>query len=236
MNFEQTSVAFQTMLGDANQAKALLGQLSAFAAATPFEFPEIADAGKKLLAFGVAASDIEPSLRRIGDIASGIGAPIGEIAELYGKAKVQGRLFAEDINQFQGRGIPVLGELAKVLGVSEAQVKSMVEKGKVGFPELQKAFENLTGEGGKFAGMMARQSTTIAGLFSTASDTVMQLGRDILGISQTGEVRVGSLFEKMRNGIADFIEVAQKVTPAILEFFTDLQNSVGVVFDSVIEA
>lgn len=64
---------------------------------------------------------------------------------------------------------------------------------------MQKAFVNLTAEGGKFNGMMMRQSTTMAGLLSTASDAVMQLGRDLLGISATGEVATGSLFDTMRN-------------------------------------
>ena len=171
-DFEQTQVAFTTMLGDADKAKTLFNELRDFSASTPFEFPEIRDAGRSLLAFGVSAEDVTASLRRIGDISAGVGAPVGEIAELYGKAKVQGRLFAEDINQFQGRGIPILQELATVLGVSTAEVKNLVEKGKVGFPELEKAFQNMTNNGGQFAGMMEAQSQTLGGLFSTLKDTV----------------------------------------------------------------
>ena len=171
-DFEQTQVAFTTMLGDADKAKALFNELRDFSASTPFEFPEIRDAGRSLLAFGVNAEDVTESLRRIGDISAGVGAPVGEIAELYGKAKVQGRLFAEDINQFQGRGIPILQELATVLGVSTAEVKNLVEKGKVGFPELEQAFQNMTNNGGQFAGMMEAQSQTLGGLFSTLKDTV----------------------------------------------------------------
>jgi len=171
-DFEQTQVAFTTMLGDADKAKTLFNELRDFSASTPFEFPEIRDAGRSLLAFGVNAEDVTASLRRIGDISAGVGAPVGEIAELYGKAKVQGRLFAEDINQFQGRGIPILHELATVLGVSTAEVKNLVEKGKVGFPELEQAFQNMTNNGGQFAGMMEAQSQTLGGLFSTLKDTV----------------------------------------------------------------
>ena len=87
-DFEQTQVAFTTMLGDADKAKALFNELRDFSASTPFEFPEIRDAGRSLLAFGVSAEDVTASLRRIGDISAGVGAPVGEIAELYGKAEV----------------------------------------------------------------------------------------------------------------------------------------------------
>jgi len=208
-DFEQTQVAFTTMLGDADKAKTLFNELRDFSASTPFEFPEIRDAGRSLLAFGVSADDVTESLRRIGDISAGVGAPVGEIAELYGKAKVQGRLFAEDINQFQGRGIPILQNLAAVLGVSTSEVKNLVEKGKVGFPELEAAFQRMTNEGGQFAGMMEAQSQTLGGLFSTLKDNVTLLLADLgtqivdtfdLKTKLTGAIEfLGGLSEKIRN-------------------------------------
>lgn len=208
-DFEQTQVAFTTMLGDADKAKTLFNELRDFSASTPFEFPEIRDAGRSLLAFGVSAEDVTESLRRIGDISAGVGAPVGEIAELYGKAKVQGRLFAEDINQFQGRGIPILQNLAAVLGVSTSEVKNLVEKGKVGFPELEAAFQRMTNEGGQFAGMMEAQSQTLGGLFSTLKDNVTLLLADLgtqivdtfdLKTKLTGAIEfLGGLSEKIRN-------------------------------------
>jgi tape measure domain-containing protein len=169
---EQAKVAFTTMTGSAEQAGKTLGELKDFAASTPFEFPELQDAAKKLLAFGVSTDDLTGSLRKIGDISAGIGAPIGEIAEIFGKAKVQGRLFGEDINQLLGRGIPVIQEFAKQLGVSEGEVKKLVSEGKIGFPNLEQAFTDLTKEGGKFGGLMEAQSKTLGGLFSTLSDNV----------------------------------------------------------------
>ncbi len=170
--FEQTEVAFATMLGSADKAKNLMKDLFEFSAKTPFQFAEVSAAAKSLMAFGVSAEDVKDTLRRLGDVAAGINAPVGEIAEIYGKAKVQGRLFAEDINQLTGRGIPIIQELAKVLGVTEGEVKSMVEAGKVGFPELEKAFQGMTDKGGKFAGMMEAQSQTLAGLWSSLKDNV----------------------------------------------------------------
>lgn len=170
--FEQTEVAFATMLGSADKAKNLMKDLFEFSAKTPFQFAEVSAAAKSLMAFGVSAEDVKDTLRRLGDVAAGINAPVGEIAEIYGKAKVQGRLFAEDINQLTGRGIPIIQELAKVLGVTEGEVKAMVEAGKVGFPELEKAFQGMTDKGGKFAGMMEAQSQTLAGLWSSLKDNV----------------------------------------------------------------
>ena len=88
-------------------------ELSDFAASTPFEFPEIANAGKSLLAFGFEASKITGTLTTLGDIASSLNIPLGELSEIYGKIKTSGRVFSEDINQLTGRGIPIISELAK---------------------------------------------------------------------------------------------------------------------------
>ncbi len=167
---EQTQVAFRTLVGDVEAADAAISSIRALAASTPFEFPELAGAGRKLLAFGTAAGDVAETLRRIGDVAAGIQAPVAEIAELYGKAQVQGRLFGEDINQFQGRGIPIVQELARVLGVNQDRIRGLVEEGRIGFPELEKAFRGMTDEGGKFHGMMEAQSGTLAGKLSTLKD------------------------------------------------------------------
>lgn len=172
-NMENAEASFTTLLKSGDAAKKLLKELQDFAAETPFQFDELADAGKKLLAFGSEARNVQSELRRIGDIASAIGAPIGEIAEIYGKARVQGRLFAEDINQLTGRGIPVIQELAKQFGVSDQQVKKLVEDGQVGFENLEKAFISLTSAGGKFAGGMKRQSETLTGAFSTLKDNII---------------------------------------------------------------
>ena len=176
---EQAQVAFTTIIGDAAVAKRTLADLSKFAAETPFETPELTNASRSLLAFGVSADDVIPTLRAVGDISSGIGAPIEDIAELYGKAKVQGRLFAQDINQLTGRGIPIIQALAKQFGVTDDAVKQLVESGSVNFGHLQKAFADMTAEGGQFGGMMKAQSGTLSGLWSTLKDNVGLALRDI---------------------------------------------------------
>lgn len=174
-DFEQTKVAFATLIGDAGKAEQTLAKLRELGAQTPFEFPELADAGRKLIAFGESADSVPETLRRIGDVSAGVQAPVNEIAELYGKARVQGRLFAEDINQLTGRGIPIIQELAKQFGVSDSEVKKLVESGQVGFPNIERAFISMTSQGGKFAGMMEAQSKTTSGLFSTLKDTINEV-------------------------------------------------------------
>ncbi len=202
-DMEQAQISFETMLKDADKAKSLIQEMKDFAASTPFEFPEIQNAGKSLLAFQISSEKIVPTLKSIGDIAAGLNIPMGELAEIYGKARIAGRLYAEDINQLTGRGIPIIGELAKQFKVSEGEVKKLVEQGKVGFPQLEKAFNDLTSSGGMFEGMMEKQSKSAAGLASTLKDAVGQ------GLAEIGN-RMMEVF-RVKEVLAALIGVVEKM-------------------------
>ena len=177
--FQQLEVAFNTMLGSADKADALMAQLVRTAAITPFDLESVAQGAKQLLAYGLKAENVNETLTRLGDIASGLSMPLNDLVYLYGTTMNQGRLYTEDLNQFTGRGIPMIQELAKVFGVAESKVKELVEAGKVGFPEVQKVIENLTGEGSKFGGMMEEQSKTITGQISNIEDAIASMFNDM---------------------------------------------------------
>jgi len=215
-DFEQTKVAFTTLIGDAAKAEQTLAQLRELGAKTPFEFPELADAGRKLIAFGEGSDTVAATLARIGDVSAGVQAPVNEIAELYGKARVQGRLFAEDINQLTGRGIPIIGELAKQFGVSDSEVKKLVESGKVGFPNIERAFIDMTSQGGKFTGMMEAQSKTTNGLFSTLKDTINEVF-----------LTLGTpINDAIRPLVEQSIALAQKLAPLAAQAGTKIRDAV----------
>jgi tape measure domain-containing protein len=204
------------LIGDAAKAEQTLAKLRTLGAETPFEFPELADAGRKLIAFGESADTVPATLRRIGDVSAGIQAPINEIAEIYGKARVQGRLFAEDVNQLTGRGIPVIGELAKQFGVNESQVRKLVESGQVGFPQIEKAFINMTSKGGKFSGMMETQSKTTKGLFSTLKDAVNEV---FLSLGQP-------INDAIRPLVAEAIGLVSTLTPLATEAGARIKDAI----------
>ena len=152
--FQQLEVAFRTMLGSKAKADELLAQVTEFAATTPFELQDVAKATKQLLAFGISSDKVVETLRSLGDVSAGISAPLGDIAYLFGTIKTQGVALTQDIRQFASRGIPIYEELAKILGVSTEEVNSFISAGKIGFPEIEQVFKNLTAEGSKFGGLM----------------------------------------------------------------------------------
>lgn len=183
--YQQLELSFSTMLQNKEKADALMSQMMKSAAETPFNLTELAAGAKQLIGYGVASEDINATLLKLGEIATGLGAPLEEIASLYGKVMSQGSLYAEDLTEFSASGIPILQGLADILGVNTEKVSEMVASGTIGFSEVQKVLENLTNEGGQFYGVMYEQSKTIVGEINNLSDA-WDLMLNSIGESQEG--------------------------------------------------
>lgn len=233
---ETLALQFKVLTGSADTAAKILKDLDQFAAETPFQKMEIGEAARKLIAFGSSAETVFDELRVIGDIAAATGQPIGELAELYGKAQVQGRLFGEDINQLTGRGIPIIQELAKQFGVAESEVKGLVKEGKIGFPELQIALQSMTGEGGRFGGMMNELSQTTAGRWSTLVDQVLLLGtaigNELLPVANdliTWASNMIAHTDGFGNAFSSALQPALKFITTVFGFLEDVGTVAGIV-------
>lgn len=168
--FQQLEIAFGTMLGNEQKAKALMDQMIDTAAHTPFDLMGVASGAKQLLAYGEAADKVNDTLVRLGNIASGLSIPLNDIVYLYGTTMVQGRLYAHDVRQFTGRGIPLVKELAKMYGVTAEEINNMVSAGKIGFPDVEKVINSLTDAGGQFYNLMEKQSASLTGMISNLED------------------------------------------------------------------
>lgn len=168
--FQQLEIAFGTMLKSEAKATTLMNQLTETAAKTPFDLQGIAASAKQLMAYGSSAESVVDEIKMLGNVASGVGQPLGDIAYLYGTLRTQGRAYMMDIRQFAGRGIPIYEELAKVLNVSKDEVNALVTAGKVGFAEVEQVFKNLTQEGGMYFNLMERQSKSLTGQISNLED------------------------------------------------------------------
>lgn len=208
--FQQLEVAFTTMLGSSEKANVLMAQLTETAAKTPFDLQGVANGARQLLAYGTSAEDVNETLIRLGNIAAGLSQPLGDLVYLYGTTMTQGRLYTQDLNQFTGRGIPMIKELAKEFGVAESEIKGMVEAGMIGFPEVQKVIQNLTNEGGMFFNLMQEQSKTITGQISNIGDSFSMMLNDI------GKANEGIINDAL-SGVSYLIENYETVGKTLLE-------------------
>ena len=208
--FQQLEVAFKTMLGSEEKANALMQQLVKTAVTTPFDLQGVANGAKQLLAYGENVENVNDDLIRLGNIAAGLSQPLGDIVYLYGTTMTQGRLYTQDLNQFTGRGIPMIRELAKQFNVAENEVRGLVEAGKVGFPEVQKVIMSLTNEGGMFYNLMQEQSKTITGQISNIEDAIATMFNEI------GKANEGIINDAL-SGVSYLVENYEKVGRVLLE-------------------
>lgn len=188
--FQQLEIAFGTMLGNEQKAKALMDQMVDTAAKTPFDLMGVAGGAKQLLAYGTAADKVNDTLVRLGNIASGLSIPLQDIVYLYGTTMVQGRLYAQDVRQFTGRGIPLVKELAAMYGKTAEEINTMVSEGKIGFPEVEKVLNKLTNAGGQFYNLMEKQSSSLTGMIANLGDAwdtaLNKLGEDNQDVFASG--------------------------------------------------
>lgn len=175
---EQNKIAFDVMLGSGQKADAFLRDLASFAASTPFEFPELTDAAKKMMAYGFASQDVLPMLTDIGDAVAAMGAGsegVDSVVRALGQMKAKGKVSAEEMNQLMEIGINGWGYVADAMGKPISEVQKLSEKGLVPAGLAIKAITD--GMGKDFPDMMAKQSKSFNGLMSTLKDNVaMTLG------------------------------------------------------------
>ena len=197
--FQQLEIAFGTMLKSKEKANALMAQMTDLAAKTPFGLQEVSEGAKRLLAFQVPAQEVTETLRRMGDVAAGLGVPMGQLIHVYGQVKAQGKLMTNDLYQFMNAGIPIIAELSKVVGKSETEIKDMVSAGKIGFAEVQAVIKGMTDEGGLFYNLMAEQSKTLSGQLSNLEDNfdnmLNEIGKATEGIASGAISSVAFLVE-----------------------------------------
>ena len=192
--FQQTEMAFKTMLQSEEKANDLMKQMIHTAAITPFGVEDVTNGAKQLLAFNVAAEDVNKTLIGLGDVAAGMGLNLSDMVMLYGTTIAKGKMDTQDLYQFLNRGIPIADELAKVMGldVNNAikEVQKQIKAGKVTSDVFIQAMQNMTAEGSKFGGLMEAQSKTITGQISNIKDAIEQMFND-LGKSQEGVINTG---------------------------------------------
>lgn len=214
---EQTSIAFTSMLGSAQDAKVMMDQLRKFAADTPFEFEDIAPAAQQLKAFGFEARDIIPTLTAVGNASAGLGRGtegLKQIAFVMGQIKTTGKLMGQDVMQLSQLGIPVKDILAKNLGLAADQLSDIGNQG----ISADAAIKALTeGMNERFPNMMDKMSDSFSGMLSTINDNASQI------LGKIGE----PLFNSMKNAIGkvrDVFDTALKNvnTKGLSHIFDDL--------------
>ena len=208
---QQLEIAFRTLTKSQEKADELMNQLIDTAAKTPFDLMGIADSAKFLLGIRVPVEEVNDTLKMLGDIAAGVGAPLKDIAYLYGTTITKAHMDTMDLRQFTGRGIDLIGELSKQYGIATEQVQQYVAAGKVGAEDFKRAIKVIRET--TFNNLMEEQSKSLTGQIANLGDSIdmmmNEIGKKTQGIA-SGAISVA----------ANLVENYEKVGDAIYALIT----------------
>lgn len=204
-----TRRSFEVMIGDADKAREHLEQLEAFAASTPFEFPTLLEASKKMQAYGFAAEAVIPIMQAVGDAAMAVGLGqegINRITLALGQMQAKGKVSGEEMRQLAETGLPAWEMLAQGIGVSIPQAMQMAQKGaidaKAGLTAL------ISGLDARFGGMMDKMAGEIPQSFSNMQDSVKSILRT-LGADLTETFDLKTKMKGAADWLSEFAALAK---------------------------
>lgn len=193
-NFEQANISFEVMLGSAEKAQKLVNEIQNMANVTPFETQDLLDSAKVLMNFGIQLQDVLPDLKMLGDISGGNKEKMNSMTLAFAQMSSAGRLMGQDLLQMVNAGFNPLQQISEKTGKSMAVLKDEMSEGKISVQMVKQAFIDATSEGGRFYGMMDKQSQSLEGMSSTMSDAYTLMTRSISDMAlpalkeQVGEV------------------------------------------------
>jgi tape measure domain-containing protein len=227
---QQAEIGFTTMTGSAVKAKAFVGQLATFAAATPFEMPGLVDAARTLMGVGVSAKQVIPTLTAYGDAAGALGIQqdaFQRIMIAVSQSISAGKIKLGDMNQLANNGLPVWKLLSEAMHKPVPEIQAMISHGQLLSADvLPKLQAQMTKD---YGGSMAKQSQTLGGLWSTMTDTfrlgmanvLMPLVPLLQAVLPGAMTALGNAFKGLADGVRSGIGFFQQIGPSLNKAFGD---------------
>ena len=216
MTMEGLTAQFTVMTGSAEKAKNVIGEIAAFAEKTPFDKLGLSNAAKTLMAFGLEADSVVPTLKMLGDVAGADQNRLNSLALVFGQIKSAGRLMGQDLLQLVGQGFNPLTIISKKTGMSMKDLKKAMEKGAISADMVTLAFKAATSEGGMFFGNLEAQSQTLQGRISTLKDNfvtaLQKMAEAFLPMMKVGvDMLIAFNWDPIVNSVKGFANVIQNI-------------------------
>lgn len=227
-DLQQNRIALEVMLGPADQARSLLKDISAFAATTPFNATDLQAYSKQLIAAGFAGDQVVTTMEALGDIASGVGTDnLPFLIKALGDARTAGKFAGGELIQFRNAGVNLARIFKDKLGLSIEEVNDKIAAGVLSYQDVENVILSLGREGGKFDGLMVRQSKTMKGLISNIQDMGDQFLRTFGGITEEGDIVEGGFLDQVQKGLTDVIGFLTEHGPELKEIGAQIGAAFG---------
>jgi tape measure domain-containing protein len=209
---ESLEISFQTLLGSKTKADELFSSIRKFATETPLELAPLAKGAQTLLGFNIEAEKVMPILKQIGDISMGNADRFNSLVLAFSQMSSVGKLMGQDLLQMINAGFNPLQEMSIRTGKSISELKEQMSAGAITSEQVAAAFASAAGEGGKFYGMLEKQSKGIQGSISNLNGAIDDMLNDLGTKSQgiitsaiSGATIIVENYEKIGSAIADIV-------------------------------
>jgi tape measure domain-containing protein len=196
-DLEQTQIAFEVLTGSADTARQMIDEFREMGAKTPYETKNLLDAAQTMMLFGIEADKVKGYLQSLGDVAAGSPEKLKMLTLAFSQVQSAGKLTGQDLLQMVNAGFNPLQIISEKTGKSMSQLKDEMSQGAISSQMVADAFKTATSEGGRFNGMMIKQSDSINGLSSTLTDefamTLTKIGQDIIETFNLKEKMKGTI-------------------------------------------
>lgn len=219
--FETAGIQLEVLLGSADRANKILGELRDYGANTPLEFADLMESTKILANFKVQADDLIPTLKMLGDISMGDSDKLKSLATVYGQVFANQKLQGQDNLQFINAGYNPLADISKNLGISMAEVRDRMSKGQIGIDLLNDAMFSATSSGGAFHNMLGRIADTTEGKISNFKDNITNLKAALGG--------------KLNIGVKEALDVANEFLSKMQSTFESIGSKLGQVVKGIVD-
>jgi|GEM_PF-3318239 len=206
---EQTRLQFDTLLGSVEKSKKMVSDINSFANVTPFTNGDLFESSKMLLNFGLEGEKVLPIMKMLGDVAGGNRDRFQRLSLVFGQTQSAGRLMGQDLLQYISAGFNPLNELSKITGKSMAKLKEEMSEGAISADMVTQAFQLATSKGGRFFGMMEKQSQSLSGRWSTF------VGKMQLRLTTFAEGGLNGVLKRLVNFGIEFIDRFSPISEAL---------------------
>ena len=197
---QSLEVSFATLLGSETKAAELFGQIRQYATSTPMRLDDLAQGAQTMLGFNIELEKVMPMLKSIGDISMGNRERFNSLTLAFSQMSATGKLMGQDLMQMINAGFNPLTEISEKTGKAMSTLKEEMSAGSVSAKMVEDAFKSATAEGGRFHGMLGRQSEALRGSLSNLqgafTDMLNDFGKSSEGIIAGG---VNAAYEMVKN-------------------------------------
>lgn len=230
---QEARQAFNVLLGSKEAAKQHMDDILAFARTTPFAFPDLVDANRKLVSFGMAAERTHPVMEAIANAvaAMGGGAPeIDQLADVFARIESQGKITGQELQRLGAQGINAVTIMANQAGVSVDEMRKMISSGAI---DSRQAIDWLVDgimEGTKG---IAGETVALGGSLGALKDTWAGAMDSLRGAWRwTADAIVGDeMFAKLIEGLHKLTDLVKQLPV----FLGPLAETAGSIFTKLID-